>query len=471
MPNPAAAAATTNNSENHTTEGKFTKEETELIQHAIETYCHNHQTSSHQLCSGDTDFRSEEHRGAWNEIARILPHRTVASIYRAGLRIMHPFKRGAWSKEEMIRLNGLVSVHGKRWAMIQSELNRSAESCRDKHRDYGLAYKRGKWMEDESQLLETFVREHVIDERNRIKKKNKEKTSYEEQEEREEENGNRSMGQIDNMIASKQVTVKWGDISKKIGTRSRLACYKRFLYLVGQSNKNAIKNNTSNNVDDDGKGEKENNKNDHHQDRSQGIQKPAKRKKRKKQTSESPLLPSPISPTTQKDQTLSLSTGHEKRSKKARSNTTSINARNTSGNAVKEHHRHRPTASITPNPILPDATSTTNANNNIRLNNNNSSNDKNDKSYIHTAMTDEDMIRTIASSTSCLSIDDLMWENNTVQKRWENIVNDFLENIDNEEEKDDIMNQPMWEIAKCIYQNEEEQAEIAARTVEAVFTF
>jgi hypothetical protein len=47
-------------------------------------------------------------RGAWLEIARAVPHRTVQSIYRHGIRRLHSFKRGAWEAEEERRLIELV---------------------------------------------------------------------------------------------------------------------------------------------------------------------------------------------------------------------------------------------------------------------------------------------------------------------------------------------------------------------------
>ena len=47
-------------------------------------------------------------RGAWLEIARAVPHRTVQSIYRHGIRRLHSFKRGAWQPEEERRLVELV---------------------------------------------------------------------------------------------------------------------------------------------------------------------------------------------------------------------------------------------------------------------------------------------------------------------------------------------------------------------------
>lgn len=113
--------------------GKFSKEESELVRNAIEEYCDAKQITVSRLCS-ECDHKAEL-KGAWMEIAKRLPHRSVQSVYRHGIRQCHPFKRGAWSEEEVATLQDLVTRMGKKWSAIQSKLNRSADSCRDKYRE------------------------------------------------------------------------------------------------------------------------------------------------------------------------------------------------------------------------------------------------------------------------------------------------------------------------------------------------
>lgn len=110
--------------------GKFSREESEIVRNAIEEYCSAKQISVGRLCS-EHEHKSEL-KGAWMEIARHLPDRSVQSVYRHGIRRCHPFKRGAWSEEECRSLMELVNSMGKKWAVIQTKLNRSADSCRDK---------------------------------------------------------------------------------------------------------------------------------------------------------------------------------------------------------------------------------------------------------------------------------------------------------------------------------------------------
>lgn len=95
------------------------------------------------------------------EIARALPHRTVQSVYRHGLRQLHPFKRGGWTDEECTELHNLVQIHGKKWAIIQNKLNRSADSCRDKYREMPKEYIKGRWRLNETARLIKISREQL----------------------------------------------------------------------------------------------------------------------------------------------------------------------------------------------------------------------------------------------------------------------------------------------------------------------
>jgi hypothetical protein len=121
--------------------GKFTREESETVRSAVEAYCAAKQISAARLCS-ECDHKAEL-KGAWMEIAKSVPHRTVQSVYRHGLRQLHPFKRGPWTEEEVATLNELIARMGKKWSAIQTKLNRSADSCRDKWREINSDYTKG----------------------------------------------------------------------------------------------------------------------------------------------------------------------------------------------------------------------------------------------------------------------------------------------------------------------------------------
>ena len=125
------------------TTGKFSAEESAIVKNAVEEYCAMKQISVARLCS-ECDHKAEL-KGSWMEIAKRLPHRSVQSVYRHGLRQLHPFKRGAWTDEECEMLVDLVHRHGKKWATIQQKLHRSADSCRDKFREMDDLYVKGRW--------------------------------------------------------------------------------------------------------------------------------------------------------------------------------------------------------------------------------------------------------------------------------------------------------------------------------------
>ena len=187
--------------------GKFSKEESELVRQAVDEFCAAKQISVARLCS-ECDHRAEL-KGAWMEIAKRLPHRTVQSVYRHGLRQLHPFKRGAWTDEECETLVQLVQKMGKKWAGIQQKLNRSADSCRDKYREMNDDYIKGRWKDHETEFLKRLVREHL----------NADPTA--------------DIKTLSKMMEQEGVTVQWSAISKRMGKRSRLSCFKKWQKLTG----------------------------------------------------------------------------------------------------------------------------------------------------------------------------------------------------------------------------------------------
>lgn len=140
-------------------QNKFSKEESILVKEAVAEYCAKNRISIERLC---TELAHKgDLKGAWREIAKCLPHRTPQSVYRHGLRILHPFKRGSWTEEEEVELYDLVQRHGRKWAKIQKILNRSADSCRDKYKIMrrGEEFVKGRWDEEETSTLQNIIRQ------------------------------------------------------------------------------------------------------------------------------------------------------------------------------------------------------------------------------------------------------------------------------------------------------------------------
>ena len=187
--------------------GKFTKEETETVRRAVEEYCAMKQITTARLCS-ECDHKAEL-KGAWMEIAKRLPHRTVQSVYRHGLRQLHPFKRGPWTEQEQQVLIDLVGRMGKKWSAIQSKLNRSADSCRDKYREMSSEFVKGRWKEGETEILKRLIREHL------------------------RADPNADIKELGKMAEQQGIIIPWSTLSKRMGKRSRLSCFKKWQKMTG----------------------------------------------------------------------------------------------------------------------------------------------------------------------------------------------------------------------------------------------
>lgn len=187
--------------------GKFSREESELVRRAVEEYCSIKQISTSRLCS-ECDHKAEL-KGAWMEIAKRLPHRTVQSVYRHGLRQLHPFKRGPWTEIECTLLLDLVTRMGKKWSAIQAKLNRSADSCRDKYREMSTEYVKGRWKDNETEILKRLIREHL------------------------RADPNADIKELGKMVEREAIIIPWSVISKRMIKRSRLSCFKKWQKMTG----------------------------------------------------------------------------------------------------------------------------------------------------------------------------------------------------------------------------------------------
>jgi hypothetical protein len=187
--------------------GRFSREESETVRRAVEEYCAVKEISTARLCS-ECDHKAEL-KGAWMEIAKRTPHRSVQSVYRHGLRQLHPFKRGPWTEAECQTLTELIARMGKKWSAIQIKLNRSADSCRDKYREMSNDFVKGRWKEPETELLMRLIREHLHAE------------------------PNADIKELGKVVQEENINIPWTAISKKMCMRSRLSCFKKWQKLTG----------------------------------------------------------------------------------------------------------------------------------------------------------------------------------------------------------------------------------------------
>jgi Myb-like DNA-binding domain len=227
--------------------GKFSRAESELVRRAVEEYCHAKQIPTSRLCS-ECDHKAEL-KGAWMEIAKRLPHRSVQSVYRHGIRQLHPFKRGAWSDEECFLLADLVQKLGKKWSSIQSKLNRSADSCRDKYREMSDEFIKGRWKEHDTEMLKRVIREQVSTGRacSHFDVMKRVDGSFHCFDLRETNlclpacvaasqlnvGPDMDMKEVGRLVEEQGIQISWSVVSKRMGNRSRLSCFKKWQKLSG----------------------------------------------------------------------------------------------------------------------------------------------------------------------------------------------------------------------------------------------
>mmetsp|Transcript_18945 Transcript_18945/g.42087 ORF Transcript_18945/g.42087 Transcript_18945/m.42087 type:complete len:321 (-) Transcript_18945:119-1081(-) len=209
-----------------TAKGPFRAEENDILFRAINNVCAAKDIDPGELASIG-DLRKDEnkkYRGVWREIADYLPDRTQASVYRRGIRLLNPYKTGAWSQDEVDALQGLFLTYGPKWSKIQAELNRSAESCADKWRevrgrvdgsDVGSVFSskvRLTWNEEDTEALRVIIRDELgITEENV------------------------SFAQMHAKVEAEGIKLPFTAISKKMdGDRTRLNCYERYLLMAGR---------------------------------------------------------------------------------------------------------------------------------------------------------------------------------------------------------------------------------------------
>jgi hypothetical protein len=139
--------------------GKFTKEETDTICEAVKSFCNSKNISVESFCS--LGSKKCKVSGAWQIIAKCLPHRSPQSIYRHGVRQLHAFNRGPWTEEECQTLVHYVKIKGSSWAAIQEKLNRTSQSCRDKYRELCNNTNTGPWSHEEVRKFIFLIRDYA----------------------------------------------------------------------------------------------------------------------------------------------------------------------------------------------------------------------------------------------------------------------------------------------------------------------
>ncbi|CAM9638101.1 unnamed protein product, partial [Phaeothamnion confervicola] len=185
--------------------GKFTEQETERIRTAVREYAEANNISVLRLC--EEAQHKGDIKGAWVRIAEAIPDRTVQSIYRHAIRQMHTMKKGHWTPEETQQLVRLVHEKGPKWRLIEKEVGRFADACRDKYREVaGAEFQQvGQWSPEDDKKLVAFVRAAC------------------------------SVPEATPLESwPPGLNIPWSNVSRQMGTRSRLSCTRRWNSLAGK---------------------------------------------------------------------------------------------------------------------------------------------------------------------------------------------------------------------------------------------
>ncbi|KAL7470105.1 hypothetical protein ACHAXS_011696, partial [Conticribra weissflogii] len=200
------------------TGGMYSSDEVYTLKNAVESYCASKNLTLSQLCGGhDYVIHNAEARGAWGEIAKCLPHRTVVSVYRRALRQFHGYTKGPWSEKEVETLFKLVELHGNQWSTIQEKLGRSAVDCRWKFEDAQKSYETGPWSSESVKLLLKSVKKAL-----RISKRDVD------------------VREINEWTLQHDLKIPWTAVSHKV-KRRRKDCYFKWKQMTKRSNQQAEK--------------------------------------------------------------------------------------------------------------------------------------------------------------------------------------------------------------------------------------
>ncbi|CAM9203288.1 unnamed protein product [Scytosiphon promiscuus] len=202
---PANALREKEDENGHMKQGKYSKAESAIVVEAVKQYAATHSMSVKQLCQ-EKGLKGPL-KGAWATIAECLPNRPPSSVYRHGIRKLHGLKMGPWTTDEVAQLQHLVKTRGKHWKLIEKEMDRSADACRDKHREIIPFQRQGAWTAEEEKLLNDYVIARM---------------------------GGNGDSTESKLTGEERVEVPWAEAAQVVKTRNRIACQKKWDYLQMQ---------------------------------------------------------------------------------------------------------------------------------------------------------------------------------------------------------------------------------------------
>ncbi|RYG41163.1 hypothetical protein EON68_03400, partial [archaeon] len=142
--------------------GRWSPQEDSTLLAAINEYCTIHSVSPEEKVRMVTEsVHGTRLQHCWKELAAVFKHRTMRSVWRRAVRLLHPGNnRGPWTIEEREKLLRLAEVHNRKWKEIGRIMNRLPNSVRNTYYELTAPTSRsdGVWSKDEEERLEDVVR-------------------------------------------------------------------------------------------------------------------------------------------------------------------------------------------------------------------------------------------------------------------------------------------------------------------------
>ncbi|CAK79394.1 unnamed protein product (macronuclear) [Paramecium tetraurelia] len=119
-------------------QGKFTEDEIEKVKESLISYALSQNLSEEQFANLFSNSQKTTMPKAWLQIAKVLPERSVDSVYKFIKARFNPDNyQGHWTKEDEQHLLQLVNQFGRNYTQISKILNRTPQNIRDKYRQLG----------------------------------------------------------------------------------------------------------------------------------------------------------------------------------------------------------------------------------------------------------------------------------------------------------------------------------------------
>ncbi|CAD8088202.1 unnamed protein product [Paramecium sonneborni] len=119
-------------------QGKFTEEEIEKVKESLISYALSQNLTEEQFADLFSNSQKTTMPKAWLHIAKVLPQRSVDSVYKFIKARFNPDNyQGHWTKEEEQHLIQLINQFGRNYTQISKVLNRTPQNIRDKYRQLG----------------------------------------------------------------------------------------------------------------------------------------------------------------------------------------------------------------------------------------------------------------------------------------------------------------------------------------------